>query len=64
MRKYHLLNNKQKPLSINEINELGLLPLLYKGNMVIFTTLIENLIEKYPDYKTFIKDYFVKNKLK
>ena len=50
MRKYHLLNNKQKSLSINVINKLELLPLLYKGNMVIFNTLIKNLIEKYPDY--------------
>ena len=47
---------------VNVLNEIGIIPLIYKGDMNKFNDLINKIIESHPDYEEFIIDYFIKNK--
>ena len=47
---------------VNVLNEIGIIPLIYKGNMNKFNDLINKIIDSHPDYEEFITDYFIKNK--
>ena len=46
------------------LKELGLIPLIYKGNINKFDELIDDLLEKHHNYCTFIEECFLKNKKK
>ena len=62
LRNNHLYNKENKIESDNLINDLGLIPLMYKGKMDLFNSLIDKIIKKYEKYADFINEYFMKYK--
>lgn len=67
-RTFGLLNPKSKTIKIDNtekiISELSILPLKYKGDINYVIKKIEELSTKYPEYKYFLNNYFIENKLK
>ena len=62
LRNNQLYNNENKKESDNFINDLELIPLMYKGKMEVFNSLIDKIIKKYEKYTEFINEYFLKYK--
>lgn len=62
LKKKHFFNEENKTDSENILNEIGLIPLNYKGDMKIFEDIISDIIARYPTYNDFINNYFIKNK--
>ena len=62
LKTYGLYKQNYKAESDIIVDRLGLIPLLYKGDMKIFNQECDNLCKKYPRYHNFINNYFIKNK--
>ena len=58
----HLYKEENKSESQEVLNEIGLIPLVYNGNMEIFNEIVEDIKKRHPNYKDFINNYFIKNK--
>ena len=57
---YGLYKKKDKQMSDIIINELGMLPIYYKGNMEYIDNKLNELKNNYPKYVNFIDNY-IKN---
>lgn len=64
LQKLHLYKDENKSESKEVLNEIGLIPLVYNGNINIFNEIVEDIKNKHPYYKEFINNHFVKNKKK
>ena len=62
IKKYGLYKNEHKNNSNEIIKILGRIPIQYKGNMQYFIEICDKIVEKYPIYNNFIKNYFIKYK--
>ena len=62
LQKIHLYKEENKSESKEVLNEIGLIPLVYNGNIDIFNEIVEVIKNRHPNYKEFINNYFVKNK--
>ena len=52
-------SNYEKKETSEVLYDLGIIPLLYGGNIDKFQKLINNIIEKYQNYENFINNYFI-----
>ena len=64
LKKNHFYNKEKKNISDKILNEIGLIPLKYKGDMNEFEKIIIDINKRYPEYSNFITNYFVKYKKK
>ena len=60
MKEFGLYKNKYKNTSDIIIKKLGILPLLYNGNMSYFYNYLEILKNDYPNYSNYINNYYIK----
>ena len=60
IKEFGLYNSKFKVYSDIVIKKLGLLPLLYNGNMSYFYNYLDNLKKEYPYYINYINNYYIK----
>ena len=60
IKEFGLYNSKFKIYSDIVIKKLGLLPLLYNGNMSYFYNYLDNLKKEYPYYINYINNYYIK----
>lgn len=59
---YRKTKNNEYNESKDFVDLLGLIPINYKGDMIIFNNLIIEIKKQYPTFCDFIDNYFVKNK--
>ena len=64
LNKLHYFTSDKKEETETVLNELGIIPLIYKGSLDLFDKFIDNIIIKHPSYENFINDYFIQYKKK
>ena len=52
------MTKQKKKESLEVLEELGYIPLIYKGNITTFDNIIYSIIVKHFKYEKFIKEYF------